>query len=717
MAHGTATRCPYVGLVPFSAEDAPFFFGREAECEIISANLMASRLTLLYGISGVGKSSVLRAGVIPFVRRVADQNRSDPEEPQFAIVEFSSWQDEPTEALIRRVHETLGDESQGRDGELPPPSGSLIEVLEFWTDRIDGDLLIVLDQFEDYFLYHPRNGCEDRFEREFSRAVNRSNLRANFLISIREDALAKLDRFKVHIPGLFDNYLRIEHLDREAGRAAIEGPIDKFNQQGGLERPVEIEPKLVEAVLDQVQAGRTHIGKGGRGGIQEGSVATDATQGIETPFLQLVMSRLWARERRTGSHVVRYQTLRDLGGASHIVRSHLEESMKSLSEDDQEVLASVFDRLVTPSGTKIALSASDLAKYTNRPAEELTPVLDKLWGSEARILRSVEPSPAEPDVPRYEIFHDVLAPAVLEWRERYVHLKQVDRWRLAVVVAVMAAILMAVVTSYVWKLKQRAQDSEQRARQSEKAARQAVDDYFTTVSQDILLNQPGLQSLRRRLLEKAREYYVPFLRKSGDDRSLQSEVARVNFYLGRIAAEIGTREEAFIHYEDARKSQERLLARKPIDKTLLDELGDTLNAIGNLWDAAYDFGQAIDAFDRAIVVRKELSERAADRGEFRRKLANSLMNRGNAKLATGLSGGDDLRQAERFHMEALHGRHRQGVEGTGPSSRRESAGDSRPGQNILQPGGFRKDERPRGRAQAFPGREESVREIPNCLSG
>ena len=102
---------------------APFFFGREAECEIISANLMASRLTLLYGISGVGKSSVLRAGVIPFVRRVADQNRSDPEEPQFAIVEFSSWQDEPTEALIRRVHETLGDESQGRDGELPPPVG------------------------------------------------------------------------------------------------------------------------------------------------------------------------------------------------------------------------------------------------------------------------------------------------------------------------------------------------------------------------------------------------------------------------------------------------------------------------------------------------------------------------------------------------------------------------------------------------------------------
>jgi predicted AAA+ superfamily ATPase len=54
---------PYNGLMPYSEEDAPFFFGREREREVIIANLIASRLTLLYGASGVGKSSVLRAGV------------------------------------------------------------------------------------------------------------------------------------------------------------------------------------------------------------------------------------------------------------------------------------------------------------------------------------------------------------------------------------------------------------------------------------------------------------------------------------------------------------------------------------------------------------------------------------------------------------------------------------------------------------------------------
>ena len=54
---------PYQGLIPYDEADAPFFFGREKEARLIIANLYASPLTLLYGASGVGKSSVLRASV------------------------------------------------------------------------------------------------------------------------------------------------------------------------------------------------------------------------------------------------------------------------------------------------------------------------------------------------------------------------------------------------------------------------------------------------------------------------------------------------------------------------------------------------------------------------------------------------------------------------------------------------------------------------------
>ncbi len=57
--------CPYKGLQPYTEEDRDYFFGRERDQEIIASNLFAASLTVLYGASGVGKSSVLRAGVVP----------------------------------------------------------------------------------------------------------------------------------------------------------------------------------------------------------------------------------------------------------------------------------------------------------------------------------------------------------------------------------------------------------------------------------------------------------------------------------------------------------------------------------------------------------------------------------------------------------------------------------------------------------------------------
>ena len=66
--HDMGPSSPYRGLEPFDERDAAFFFGRERETRLITASLFAAPLTLLYGASGVGKSSVLRAGVLPRLR-------------------------------------------------------------------------------------------------------------------------------------------------------------------------------------------------------------------------------------------------------------------------------------------------------------------------------------------------------------------------------------------------------------------------------------------------------------------------------------------------------------------------------------------------------------------------------------------------------------------------------------------------------------------------
>jgi len=421
---------PYKGLMPYDEADAPFFFGREAEREIISANLMASRLTLLYGASGVGKSSVLRAGVIRHLREVAEKNLLERGHPEFAIIIFNQWRDDPIKALAAEVEKGVSSFLPGRKtDEAEQMKGSLPDILRFWSEQIDGELLIILDQFEDYFLYHSQEDGERTFAVEFPRAVNRRDLRVSFLVSVREDALAKLDRFKGRIPSLFDNYLRIDHLDRSAARAAIEKPIAEYNrlQKKGEEAFIEFD--LVEAILDQLRTGRVMLGAAGRGVV----LGADESR-IETPYLQLVMTRLWDEETQASCPpLLRLSTFERLGGAERIVRSHLDTTMSALPIDEQDAAARIFHYLVTPSGTKIAHAAADLAEYTQVSPSEIERILEKLSSTEVRILRPVAAPLGQPGLPRYEIFHDVLAGAIVDWRARYVRaqeLKEAERRRI-----------------------------------------------------------------------------------------------------------------------------------------------------------------------------------------------------------------------------------------------------------------------------------------------
>ena len=181
------------------------------------------------------------------------------------------------------------------------------------------------------------------------------------------------------------------------------------------------DPALVDAVLSQVQTGRVTLAGEGSGGIDH---LQQADQTIETSYLQLVMTRLWTEELQAGSQVLRLATLVRLQGAEHIVRTHLDSVMAGLSAGESEIAANVFRYLVTPSGTKIAYTVKDLVAYTNSTGAELTLVLEKLTGSGLRILRTVDPPPDQPQETRYEIFHDVLAAAILDWRGRYMLAKE-----------------------------------------------------------------------------------------------------------------------------------------------------------------------------------------------------------------------------------------------------------------------------------------------------
>jgi WD40 repeat protein len=173
--------------------------------------------------------------------------------------------------------------------------------------------------------------------------------------------------------------------------------------------------------------------------------------------------------------VLRLETLRRLGGAEAIVRDHLQGALASLDGEEQDVAASMFEHLVTPSGTKIAHRAPDLADYANVPEDVLRRVLAEL--TRQRIVHSVDGSD------RFEIFHDVLAEPIRDWRhDRRLERARIDarrRQRRLYVFSAASLVALAIVAGLaVWAFSERSSAQSQarhaRARELEATALQQL---------------------------------------------------------------------------------------------------------------------------------------------------------------------------------------------------------------------------------------------------
>lgn len=384
---------PYKGLASFddSELDARLFFGRDAERDTLVANLYANRLTVLYGASGVGKSSLLRAGVAQRLRAEGA-----------VVVVHAAWIERPVDSLIESVWAAAP--------QLGPTAGLADTVA-----ACDGDVVLLLDQLEEYFLYH---GGDGPLVDALHELLRRPGLRVSVLLSVRDDALAQLDAFSGRLPETFGNLLRLDPLDSHAAGEAIVKPLETFADIAG--EHVVAEGSLV------------------------GALQSEVAEGLSTPFLQLVLDRIWDEERASGSNELQLATLTALGGSDTIAARHVDAALRSITPDRRPVVARLIRQLVTPSGTKVALSEGDLAEYANLPREQLRPLLEQL--SRERILRAVDEIGERG--PTYQIFHDVLAQPLLDWRQRIEVARARSGARRVAVAALAALLVVAAVAVY-----------------------------------------------------------------------------------------------------------------------------------------------------------------------------------------------------------------------------------------------------------------------------
>ncbi len=423
---------PFIGLTPYQEIHAAYFFGRASERRVLVDNLLSSRLTLLYGESGTGKSSLLNTGV-------ARELRPDQD---FTIVVFRTWRDDPRHGLSDAIRAATGCPVD-RDGE------DLFDLTRRCARAKKQTLLILLDQFEEYFHDHP---TQHEFDGELARLLTEPNVPANLLIVIREDWLAALDSFKGRIPGLFDNYLRMQHLTRDGAREAIEGPLIQFNNEQTNGHNVGWDETLTSHVIKSILDQQTTAERG---------LHTDDR--VQAPYLQLVMQALWNAEANKEPRKLRIETLEnELRGAKHIYQNHLAATLKEkLTPEQRTAAVRMFRDLVTGSGRKQTRTASELSS-DGVDAGVTTSTLNVLHT--ARIL-SQTPPPRGSNGVGYEFAHDVLADAALrlirqealdaerakaEDAERRAHSDAATARRLRVYSRLLGASLIAALTLGVW---------------------------------------------------------------------------------------------------------------------------------------------------------------------------------------------------------------------------------------------------------------------------
>ena len=138
-------------------------------------------------------------------------------------------------------------------------------------------------------------------------------------------------------------------------------------------------------------------------------------------------------------------------------------------------------------------------------------------------------------------------------------------------------------------------------------ARAAVDEYFTIVSESKLLDVPGLQPLRKELLEEAQKYYRGFLKERGDDPAVRAEAASASFRVGWILQTIGRAAEALEPQQRASELYKELARANPGNIEYRRLLATGYGAEGLLLSGLERHQDAIAAHRRALEIREAIT--------------------------------------------------------------------------------------------------------------
>ncbi len=469
---------PWLGLLPFREENREYFFGRDEEIDEIVDRIQENALTVLFGQSGLGKSSLLGAGVVPQLRDrgfSALVVRLDYGENSLPLLEqtrraLCSLCPPRQDNSIQDTQETLWEMFHKRPAWLGPDVPSPVLVFDQFeeiftlgrqgTER-ETEVIEWLRQISDLLQNRPPQELEARFaeDRKLSRDYDFGRCSVRVLLALREDYLSQMEAWKVDLPLITQNRMELLPLRGPQALEAVLGP-------GSIaENPLvsrEVAGEIVRTVA-QVSEG-TPLG---------------AIRAVP-PLLSLMCERLNAARLDSGAAEIDSDTVRLR--SKDILQEFYSGAFQSFPELHREAIRQVVEDppMVTEGGYRNSVVRVDAeAHLTRLGVPEPGAVFDSLIQS--RLITAED----RDGLQRLEITHDVLLPLVLrsreerkvrvareaaESREREARIRAArTRKRMLVGGGIALALVLLFAGLAVWALAQRQFADEQQARASESA--------------------------------------------------------------------------------------------------------------------------------------------------------------------------------------------------------------------------------------------------------
>jgi tetratricopeptide (TPR) repeat protein len=624
---------PWPGLYAYSEEHARYFHGRETETDELVRRVRGKNLTILFGQSGLGKSSLIRAGLFPRLR-------GDGFEPHLVRFAF-----EPGAVPIQlQVRQQLG----------APEAASLAQCLiadqnQTLSANPKPVPVLVFDQFEELFTRGTERS-EGRkeigsFLQELGDLVenrpaagetgNASSFRV--LISMREDYLAQLESWRGEMPSLVENRMRLTPLDGQGALRAVTRPASLRGE------PALIGPTVARQVV-RFLAGH----ESSPDAEAAGAAAWEdfATFELDPALLSLVLRELNDERRARGLDQITAELLGEMGDVAGILRTFYQ---RAIAGEAPAARLLVEDELLTDAGFRDNISVGRGERFLVEKGGDPA-AIERLV--QRRLLRVEE----RLEQRRLELAHDVLCGILTEsrnarQREEAERAAQLAAERAKEEAELAAARLAAAEAERAKEFRART-ESERLRRNAEAATRRAR--WFAIAALLVALyagwqwREARQAKMATRVLEqkieKIQTESLAFDRERPQPAETPSDLPRAIALLKRVSKEGLVKPNSEIEREMRALLGEqnvvqidRAVTPAPAGPTV-DELRERAREFDRTGDHARDekkFDEALKAYAESMAIRTKLAPNPTDDPELRFDVSISHNNIGNVYFDKG----------------------------------------------------------------------------------